>query len=289
MDYCISHTFTMTDFTPVFTAHLFPKLDALLMALLRSLGTDDWNRPTPAPKWTVKDVATHLLDGNLRVLSMLRDGYFGQPAPQIDSYAGLVKYLNQLNADFLLAFKRVSPHVLIDLLESTGVLYSEVMASLPPDEQAVFSVAWAGQTQSPNWFHVAREYTEKWHHQQQIRAALGLESALYAKALYHPYLQVSMYALPYQYRDVQAEEGSLIKITVKGEGGGDWYLQKQLLEWNLVQNPVEEPTCFICIEETWAWRIFMNAASLEEAKKHTTITGNMKLGLPIYGVRAVMV
>ena len=279
----------MTDFTPVFTAHLFPKLDVLLMALLRSLGSGDWNKPTPAPKWTVKDIATHLLDGNLRVLSMLRDQYFGQAAPQIDSYAGLVKYLNQLNADFLLAFKRVSPHVLIDLLESTGDLYSEVMASLPPDEPAVFSVAWAGQTQSPNWFHIAREYTEKWHHQQQIRAALGLESALYEKELYHPYLQVSMYALPYQYRDVQAEEGSLLKITIKGEGGGDWYLQKQMREWELVESSVKEPSCTISMEESWAWRIFMNAASLDEAKQHSTIIGNIALGWPIFGVRAVMV
>ena len=42
-----------------------------------------------------------------------------------------------------------------------------------PDAPAVFSVAWAGEDKSAHWFDVAREYTEKWHHQQQIRDAVG--------------------------------------------------------------------------------------------------------------------
>ena len=279
----------MQDLTPVYTAHLFSGLDALLIEMLRGLSIDDWGKPTPATKWTVKDVAAHLFDGNLRALSFTRDGYFGHPSPSFNTYAELVAFLNQLNADFILAFKRVSPTVLVDLLASSGKAFSEVMQTLPPDEPAVFSVAWAGQTQSPNWFHIGREYTEKWHHQQQIRAAVGLETTLYAKEFYHPYLQVSMYALPYQYRDVQAEEGDLIKITVEGEGGGDWFLRHNNQEWNLVGDTACKPTCTITIEESWAWRIFMNAATFEEAKQHTNITGKAELGLPLFKVRAVMV
>jgi uncharacterized damage-inducible protein DinB len=57
------------------TVHLFPLLDAKLIELLRSLSPDDWNKPTVARLWTVKDVAAHLLDGNLRMLSRARDGY----------------------------------------------------------------------------------------------------------------------------------------------------------------------------------------------------------------------
>jgi hypothetical protein len=34
-------------------------------------------------------------------------------------------------------------------------------------------VAWAGEAESKNWFHVARDYSEKWHHQQQIREAVS--------------------------------------------------------------------------------------------------------------------
>jgi len=57
---------------PIQTVHLFPKLDEKLLTLLRSFQPDDWAKPTLAKRWTVKDVATHLLDGNIRMLSMAR-------------------------------------------------------------------------------------------------------------------------------------------------------------------------------------------------------------------------
>ncbi len=35
---------------PIFTAHLFPKLEGMLIELLRSLTTEDWEKQTLAPK-----------------------------------------------------------------------------------------------------------------------------------------------------------------------------------------------------------------------------------------------
>jgi hypothetical protein len=49
------------------------------------------------------------------------------------------------------------------------------LKELDPFAEAIFSVGWAGEEKSLNWFHIAREYTEKWHHQQQIRLAVGQE------------------------------------------------------------------------------------------------------------------
>ena len=46
----------------ILTQHLFKPLDSKLIELLRSLSPEDWNRPTLAPLWTVKDIAAHLLD-----------------------------------------------------------------------------------------------------------------------------------------------------------------------------------------------------------------------------------
>ena len=43
--------------------------------------------------------------------------------------------------------------------------------SLGPFAPAVFNISWAGEKQSLNWFHTARELSERWHHQQQIRLA----------------------------------------------------------------------------------------------------------------------
>ena len=69
------------------------------------------------------DVAAHLLDGNLRTLTMLRDGHFG-PGPADTSYPGLVAYLDALNADWVRAARRLSPAVLIDWLAQSGAEYT---------------------------------------------------------------------------------------------------------------------------------------------------------------------
>src|ERR1700754_1848820 len=102
------------------TAHLFLPLHYKLMELLRSLNADDWNKPTLAKQWTVKDIAAHLLDGNIRTLSIARDKHTLVPDRQIDSYQTLVDYLNKLNADWVTAAKRMSPQMLIELMDSTG-------------------------------------------------------------------------------------------------------------------------------------------------------------------------
>ena len=71
-----------TSLPPVLAAHLLPKIESLLLDLLRSLSAEQWELQTLAPKWRVKDVAAHLLDTQLRKLSMVRDGYF-PPAPPV--------------------------------------------------------------------------------------------------------------------------------------------------------------------------------------------------------------
>lgn len=55
-----------------------------LQNVLRSLSPGDWQRLTLARQWMVKEVAAHLLDGNLRTLSMLREGHYGEVADEFD-------------------------------------------------------------------------------------------------------------------------------------------------------------------------------------------------------------
>ena len=68
---------------PISIVDLIPKLDQLLIYLLEGLSVDDWDKQTIAGRWTVKDVAAHLLDGNLRTLSMLRDNVFSEQPENI--------------------------------------------------------------------------------------------------------------------------------------------------------------------------------------------------------------
>jgi hypothetical protein len=120
----------------------------------------------------VKDLVAHLLDGSLRRLSIQRDGQT-LDAPEIRSFEDMVAFVQQLNTTWMVAMKRASPRVLMDLLRWADPQVAELFEGLDPERATPFGVAWAGEEWSANWFDIAREYTEKWHHQQQIRDAVG--------------------------------------------------------------------------------------------------------------------
>lgn len=271
---------------PIETLHLFPSLDQKLIELLRSLKPEDWNKPTVARLWTVKDIAAHLLDGNLRVISQMRDNYFGDPPGAINSYQDLVDYLNRLNADFVRAVKRLSPALLTDLLESTGHLYLEQLRRLDPFKPAVFAVSWAGHSESPNWFHIAREFTEKWHHQQQIRDAVNRKGIM-IREFYFPVLDTFMQALPHVYRNTDAPQGTTIQVSVSSEAGGNWYLSRTGNQWQLIQ-PVNTCSAQITLDPDIAWKLFTKAIPAEEARRKTPCSGNPDLANPLFSMVAVM-
>src|ERR1700674_919533 len=113
---------------PILTAHLFPKIDRLLIELLRSLAPEDWEKQTVSPKWKVKDVAAHLLDTALRGVSVGRDGYVAEN-PNIHSAADLAAFINRLNGEGVIVYRRLSPLVLIRLLEVGAKSLAEYHAS----------------------------------------------------------------------------------------------------------------------------------------------------------------
>ncbi|MCB2409969.1 maleylpyruvate isomerase N-terminal domain-containing protein [Hymenobacter lucidus] len=274
---------------PLHTVHLFPVLDQHLLTLLAELTPAQWELPTLAPRWRVRDVALHLLDGNLRSLSMLRDGYFGVQ-PTGGSYPEIVTFLNQLNADWITAGQRLSPQIIRWLLEVSGPAYNRYLAGLDPEAPATFAVAWAGESESANWFHIARDYTEKWHHQQQIRQAVGQPAALLTRELYHPFLATCLRALPYHYREVAAETGQVIAVVVTGAAGGTWYLRRTASGWELGEAPeaAGPVAATITIEGDVAWRLFTKSLPRPLAEASIQLSGERHLGEPIFGLITVM-
>lgn len=272
---------------PIPTLHLFPKLDAKLIELLKSLSTEQWGSRTLARQWTVKDIASHLLDGNIRTISIMRDNYFGDPPGKIESYRDLVDYLNRLNADWVKAIKRVSPSVLIELLEITGKEFAEQLSKQDPFKPAVFAVDWAGQQVSPNWFHIAREYTEKWHHQQQIREAVNKPGIMEREFLF-PLIDTFMQALPHTYRNVQAGPGTTIRVTVTSDAGGQWTLLKEQQQWSLSKNDPGKVNAEILIDPDTAWKLFTKGMSGTEAEKRIKFSGEPSLGKPVLSMLSVM-
>jgi len=272
---------------PVKTLHLFPILDEYLIDLLKSLSNDEWHFATIAKHWTVKDIAAHLLDGNLRTLSASRDNYFGEKPIHVDTYADLVKYLNQLNHSWTNAAKRLSPAILIELLTITGKQFCAHLTKLAPFDKAIFSVAWAGQQESYNWFHIAREYTEKFLHQQQIRAAVG-KQALFTRELFYPFIDTFMYGLPYTYRNVDAPTGTMVTIKVTTNIGGLWTIAKNDTAWQFTGPTENGVDAVVYIHPDTAWKLFSKGISFEDAMPEITLTGDKELGKTALKMVAVM-
>src|SRR5262245_19781838 len=278
----------MKPIEPIFLTELFAEVHDELLTLLKSLHAEDWDKPTAAGAWTVKDIVAHLLDTDIRRLSFQRDRIrLTPPDRPIETYRDLVGFLNQLNADWVKAAKRLSPRLLIEFLAITGPHVAELFRSLDPFAPANFSVAWAGEAQSPNWFDIAREYTEKWHHQQQIRDAAGAPAITGRKWLF-PVLDTFFRGLPYTFRETSASDETQIVIRVTGEAGGDWTVRREDGAWKLYAGAGISPQCTVTMDQDTAWRLLTKGLSKDQAASRITIAGEPGLGQPILGMLSVM-
>ncbi len=275
----------MEPLTPVYTADLFPALHGELIRLLRGLDDADWTRPTLAPAWRVRDVAAHLLDGDLRKLSGGRDGYRVRTA---SSFTDIVEIINEQNASGVAYAARLSPRVMTDLLDITGRWVSEYVATLAPHAGCRIGVAWAGEDRSENWMDTGREYTERWHHQMQIREAVGAEKLL-QRRWFHPVLDLSVRAFPRAYKDVAAEIGTAVMFEVEAEGESAWSVIRETSGWTVVRGRAPDAAACLHAEADTAWQLLYNALSAEAARARVVITGDRLLAKPMLGARSVMV
>ncbi len=271
---------------PILTAQLFPTIEARLLELLRSLSPDDWERQTVSPQWKVKDVAAHLLDTQLRKLSLARDGYVAE-RPDIRSPQDLAAFINRLNQEGVRMYRRLSPAVLIDIMAVASRESTAYHQSLDPDSPAAFGVSWAGEEQSLNWFDTAREYTERWHHQQQIRLAVD-KHGIMTRELYYPVLDCFMRALPHSYRGVPADSGTYLQVNVSGECGGAWFLLRRDERWELAAEPLGEKKSEVTVPQEIAWRVFTKGIDYASASAQTRIIGDRELGLHVLRTLAIV-
>ena len=261
---------------PILTAPLFPRLDGMLIDLFRSLAPEDWEKQTVSPKWTVKDVAAHLLDTALRGLSIARDGYVAE-APRISSPADLAAFINRLNHEGITIYRRLSPPVLTALMEVACKFLAEYHASRDPHAMAPYGVSWAGEDKSANWFDTAREFTERWHHQQQIRLAVN-KPGIMTRELYFPVLDCFLRALPFTYRGVSSKPGTYARFVISGECGGSWYLYRAGESWQLIEEARGEEISVTTIPQEIAWRIFTKGIDRQTALSEVHVAGDINLG-----------
>jgi uncharacterized protein (TIGR03083 family) len=269
---------------PTLVAALLPEILTELVRLLSGLSAEEWQTPTVCPGWSVKDVALHLLGGEMGNLSRRRDGH--ALSASITGWEELVTVVNDWNQGWVQAARRISPRLLIDLLEFTGVQLCDYFQSLDPYALGG-SVSWAGPERAPVWLDLAREYTERWHHQQHIRDAVnkpGLAEPRYMA----PVLSTFVYALPRAFRATRAAENTVVTLTITGASGGHWSLRREGEAWKLYQGAPDQPEAQIVLDQDIAWRLFTRGLAQDVAREHMALSGDQSLGLKVLDMVSII-
>jgi len=271
---------------PILCAHLLRRVDEQLIDLLGSLSPDEWDLQTIAPLWKVRDVAAHLLDTPLRKLSMVRDSCYTE---KVDNRLpkDIVMLVNRLNQEGVTVYRRLSPRVLIAMLRTACDESARFHESLDPFVPAAFAVSWAGEATSLNWFDTARELTERWHHQQQIRLATN-RPGLMTPDLYHPVLDCFVRGLPHLYHDVDAPVGTMVLLEISGDCGGRWFLLKGLDRWDLASRCSGDAASRVTMPQDLAWRLFTKGIDRAAVRQHIAVEGNRDLGEKILYLTAIV-
>jgi len=270
---------------PIIVTPLFPEILEALLNLLSNLSAEEWDKPTACSGWSVKDVALHLLGGDVGILSRKRDGYLVAGDP-IESWEDLVNLINHLNDLWVKATRRISPHLACDLLALTGTQVCDYFNSLDPYAMGE-PVDWAGPEPAPVWLDLAREYTERWHHQQHIRDAVG-KPGLKQPRFFAPILDAFTRALPHTFREVEAATDTLVAVEISGDAGDKWFLLREEGSWHLYLNVNQKPHAEVIIEQDIAWQLFTKGISREDALTQITINGDGQLGLKVIDMVSII-
>jgi len=263
---------------PIMVIDLFPLERRQLLKLFSELEAEEWEKPTICPGWSVKDIGLHLLGDDIGYLSRARD-QFSNPFfcnKDLHEWKSLVKNINEANELWVRATARLSSKLLADLLKLTGNQFHEYVQSL--DQMATGSVvSWAGPDRAPVRLDTAREYTERWVHQQQIRDAVkkpGLKEQRY----FHPVLDTFVRALPYTYQDIAVTDATVLKFVVTGEAGEVWYLVGEANRWSLFLDVERQPVTAVTMDQETCWRLFTKGMNKEQARARIAIEGDQLLG-----------
>ncbi len=258
---------------PIDVRPLFPVERRELLTLLRGLDGDAWRRPTVCPGWTVHDITAHLVHDHVRRLSGTRDRH-SSPGPEAGE--ALPAFLARVNQEFVDVARRWSPSVLVDLLEQLGPLLDGTWAEVDVHAVDEMDVWWVEPgAPAPVWLDVAREFSEFWVHQQQIRDAVGRPGAQ-DPALVGAVVDTFVRGLPNTLRRYRAPVGSSVRIEVTGAAGGAWSAVSTAARWRL-DAPVDPADAVVQLSPDTLWRLASRGLKPEQARERATVSGDERL------------
>jgi uncharacterized protein (TIGR03083 family) len=252
-----------------------------LLSLLTSLSDAQWAASTAAPRWSVKDIALHLLAVDLSWLAHGRDHSQAGIIPVSAEHEEFVRGLAQLNQRWVDGARMLSPRLITGLLEWSGEQLDAYLAAV--DLACPSSVYWAGEV--PLWFNLAREFTERWVHYQQIRETVRPAGHDQRQDEYLPLvLRTFIWGFPHQYK-AQAPAGTVIAVEIPSIG--TWTLTRTATGWSLDEGQqAAAPTASLRISGEAAWRLLTGARyDMDQVR----LSGDPALAEPLLQVRGIIV
>lgn len=270
------------------TRDLFQELNASFLEDLQRIPPGQWDNRTCYPSWRVRDIMAHLIQTALGRLSRQRDHYPNGLSPPEMEFTLLSELIKGSNEAWVDCMKGISPELLFTLFRITEQQLSDFMKTQELGGDPFFPVSWADRRIQQNWMDIGREYTERWHHQQQIREALNLPLRN-EKRFLKPVIDLTVLSLPRWYEDLDTETGSCLEIVINGSSGGIWYLLKRDRIWVLKRSGPEEIQGRVEMTEDLFWRFMMRCCSPGEAEKEMTFSGSPALCNNFLRARSVMI
>lgn len=250
-----------------------------LTGLLDALRGEQWDTATAAPLWSVKDVALHLLGGELSWLARNRDHETAGVVPAAAGHGEFVRRLDRRNQTWVDGSQALSPRLIIDLLQWSGEQFDDCLRT--HDLRRPSSVYWAGE--APLWFDLAREFTERWVHYWQIREAVRPEGDPRQDEYLSLVLRTFIWGFPHQYR-AAAPVGTVITIDI-GETG-TWTLTRNATGWDLDEGQAGPAAAILRMTGDAASRL-LTGARYDPSQVH--VSGDSALTVPLLQVRGIIV
>jgi uncharacterized protein (TIGR03083 family) len=250
---------------------------AALVELLLGLDPDEWDAPTECPAWSVHGIALHVLGDDLSLLSRQRDDavqglvLYGEEHPGL----GFRALLDGFNEQWVHATRFLSHELTVELLRCSGdwtaAFYGSVDLSAPGEPVGFFAATGA----SPYWQVIAREFVERWVHQQQIRRALRRPDL--GRELLVAAVDVVLQALATHLPGFGAPAGTTVALSVTGVGR--WALRREPDAWVPGGGDalVADADVELALDPTQAIAVLSRGLHRTEAAAAFTTTGNPTL------------
>lgn len=267
--------------------HLFKDITNKLINMVQDFEITDWESATCYPNWKVKHIVSHLIQTALGRLSHQRDLYHNDNRFSTMIFTKLVKKVHDSNERWKKLFDDISPRLLLDLLFIIENQLAHFLSQQDLNVEAFYAVAWAGEKISKNWFDIAREFTERWHHQQQIREAVGAET-IAVKEYLTPVIDTLIRATPFWYKSIKAEINTKIGIIIAGDSGGKWTLTKIDNNWRLAEGLDDKINETIEMNDDTAWRFLTRSISKEKAIDKIIFSNDNEMCKQFFNVKAIL-